>query len=305
MKKYDFFKGGVNDLAADVSQTYINKYYNLWMSKYKWKGLDEEQANQQQDFIMRKFWADGTIACRYIKNVDMLVWAPWATFTLNMYDQPNEITLVRLNNAPESLVPSTPLTVNKDVVIGWAQPNHKSIYSIVKYYVDRLVQVELLINTNLQLQKLPWIIGVNEADEAKMKDVVKRILNNEVVVFTSLEDLGKIQALATNTPYIIDKLDNYKHCIELELLTFLGIDNSGTASLEQTHISVDAVNSNNDMINNYSNAITQSIQAMLSDIKRISGRVIEIEELEPSVQSIHEEQKPVEKPNKPEVEKNA
>lgn len=35
MKKYDFFKGGVNDLAADVSQTYINKYYNLWMSKYK------------------------------------------------------------------------------------------------------------------------------------------------------------------------------------------------------------------------------------------------------------------------------
>ena len=104
---------------------------------------------------MRKFWADGTIACRYIKNVDMLVWAPWATFTLNMYDQPNEITLVRLNNAPESLVPSTPLTVNEDVVIGWAQPNHKSIYSIVKYYVDRLVQVELLINTNLQLQKLP------------------------------------------------------------------------------------------------------------------------------------------------------
>lgn len=136
-----------------------------------------------------------------------------------------------------------------------------------------------------------------------MKDVVKRILNNEVVVFTSLEDLGKIQALATNTPYIIDKLDNYKHCIELELLTFLGIDNCGTASLEQTHISVDAVNSNNDMINNYGNAITQSIQAMLSDIKRISGRVIEIEELKPLVESIHEEQKPVEKPQ--EVKNNA
>ena len=136
-----------------------------------------------------------------------------------------------------------------------------------------------------------------------MKDVVKRILNNEVVVFTSLEDLGKIQALATNTPYIIDKLDNYKHCIELELLTFLGIDNCGTTSLEQTHISVDAVNSNNDMINNYGNAITQSIEAMLSDIKRISGRVIEIEELKPLVESIHEEAKPIEKSQ--EVKDNA
>lgn len=29
MKKYDFFKSGVNELAADVSRTYINKYYNL------------------------------------------------------------------------------------------------------------------------------------------------------------------------------------------------------------------------------------------------------------------------------------
>lgn len=206
-----------------------------------------------------------------------------------MYDLPNEVTLVQLNNAPESLVPSTPLTVNKDVVIGWAQPNHKSIYSIVKYYVDRLVQVELLINTNLQLQKLPWLIGVNEEDEAKMKDVVRRILNNEVVVFTSLEDLGKIQALATNTPYIIDKLDDYKHCIELELLTFLGIDNCGSASLEQTHVSIDAVNSNNDMINNYGNAITSSIKAMLSDIKRMCGRTITIEEIKPRVTSIHEE----------------
>ena len=119
MKKYDFFKSGVNELESDVKQTYINKYYNLWMSKYKWKGLDEEQANQQQDFIMRKLWADGTIACRYIKNVDMLVWAPWATFTLNMYDQPNEVTLVRFNNAPEYLIPSTPLSVNKYLVICW------------------------------------------------------------------------------------------------------------------------------------------------------------------------------------------
>ena len=44
---------------------------------------------------------------------------------------------------------------------------------------------------------------------------------------------------------------------------------------------------------------------MLSDIKRISGRVIEIEELKPLVESIHEEQKPIEKPLKQEVEKNA
>lgn len=62
--KYNFFKrmsqGDVNDngvleLENRIRQAYLTKYYNIWMSKFEWDGLDEEMKDQQENFIMRKF----------------------------------------------------------------------------------------------------------------------------------------------------------------------------------------------------------------------------------------------------------
>lgn len=150
-----------------------------------------------------------------------------------------------------------------------------------------MVQVDMVINTNLQLQKMPFLIGVNEIDKDKMEDIVQRILNNEVVVFANLEDLQKVQTLVTQTPYIIDKLNDYKRSLEQELMTFLGVDNNGSKSLEQTHVSVDAVNANNDVINDYGNAIESEINKWLADVNRVFGRNISIEAVSKPVNTVH------------------
>lgn len=196
-----------------------------------------------------------------------------------------------LHGASSNIIPTTVQVVNKDVVLLYCQPSHKPILSTVQYYVDRMVQVDMVINTNLQLQKMPWLIGVDEADKDKMEDIVQRILNNEVVIFADLQSLGKIQTLATNTPYVIDKLVEYKRGLEQELMTFLGVDNNGSASLEQTHISVDAVNANNDIINDYGNAIESEINKGLNDIKRVFNRTITIEAVSKPVNTVHEQPK--------------
>lgn len=289
--KYAFWNGDgggmtVADLAFKAKQNYINKYYNIWMSKFKWSGLDEEVAAKQENFIMRKFWSDGQIAAKQIKNTDLMVYAPWTLNTFDCYDLPETVTLINLHNAP--FIPYEPQVVGKDVVIGWCQPNHKSIATIVDYYVSRMVQVDLVINTNLQLQKMPFLIGVNEVDKDKMEDIVQRILNNEVVIFANLEDLQKVQTLVTQTPYIIDKLNDYKRSLEQELMTFLGVDNNGCNSLEQTHVSVDAVNANNDVINDYGNAIESEINKWIADVNRVFGRNISIKAVSKPVNTVHE-----------------
>ena len=297
-KKYQFFKArgesdvsqaGVIELESKIRQTYINKYYNIWMSKFKWTGLDEDIKAQQENFIMRKLWCDGTVSCRYMKNVDTLVFTPYAGFEYDLYDFPSKVTLINLRNAPIQMIPVDPQVVGKEVVLGWAQPNHKPIADIVRFYVNRMVQVDMVINTNLNLQKMPFLIGVNETDKAKMHDVLRRILNNEVVIFTDLEDVQRIQALATQTPYIIDKLVAHKRAIEQELLTILGIDNNGSQNLEQTHVSVDAVNANNDVINDYANAIQDEIEKWLDQIRKVFGRQVNIEALSRPVNTVHEQ----------------
>lgn len=291
--KYAFWsgdsQGGLTPetLRFQATQNYINKCYNIWMAKFEWTGLDEELASKQENYIMRKFWADGTIAAKPIANTDMMVYAPWALQTIDCYDLPATVNLVNVHNAP--FIPYTTQVVGKDVVIGWCQPNHKPIAAIVKYYVDRMVQVDMVINTNLQLQKMPFLVGVDETDKQKMEDVIARLLRDEIVVYASLEDLQKIQTLATQTPYIIDKLTEHKRYLEQELLTFLGVDNNGSTSLEQTHIVADAVNANNDMINDYGQAIESEINKWLDDVNRVFGRNIHIKARSKPVNTVHEE----------------
>lgn len=256
------------------------------MNKFEWTGLDPELASEQENFIMRKFWSDGTIAVR--KTVgDLLVFAPYAGSYYDLYDFPSKVTLVNLRGAPEAVIPSSLQDVNKDVVIGWCQPNHKSIASIAQYYIDRIVQVEMVLNTNLNLQKMPFLIAVSETDRDALQDIVERILNNEVVIFADLEDLQKIQAVITQTPYIIDKLAQYKNSLENELLSFLGIDNAGSNEKKERLI-VDEVNAANDMINAYGGSIEEEINKWLGQIKSVLARDITIKPRNAPVAAVSE-----------------
>ena len=231
------------DTQRRIRTMYFNKYYNLFMNMFEWKGLTEEEQN----YVMRKLWNNGTVAAFRIKNLnDIIGFAPYAAFTWNMYDFPEEVTLVNERGVP--FIPANPQVVDKDVVLGWAQFNRKPVRDIVEYYIDRMVQVDMVINTNIELHKMPYLIGVDPADKDKLQDVIERILANELVVFTDLEAISLIKSLATQPQYVIDKLHAYRIQLENELLTYLGYDNSGNSEKATTML-LDEINANNVVIN--------------------------------------------------------
>ena len=277
--KYSFFASAdgtdVGALRCKLKQNYINNIYNIWMNKYTWEGLDEDWARQQENFIMRKFWADGTVSCREMSDTEYLVFTPYAVMQYNLYDFPVSVNLINLRGAPQSMVPTGVQYVNKDVVLGWCQPNHKPILETVSVYVDKLVQVDMVLNTNLTLQKIPFLIGVNENDKRRMEDIVSRIMNDEVVIFADLDDLSKIQAVVTQVPFLVKDLTDYRNTVMNELLTILGVDNIGSFTKKERLI-VDEVNSTNDLINAYGDAIHDEIQKFVDLINKTFGRSIKI-----------------------------
>ena len=291
--KYDFckrYKGCGTEVKAfinQVAQNLKNKYYNVWMSKFKWSGLDEEIKEQEQNYIMRHFWSEGTVALRNIKGLNLIAMCPWNTETYNYLDFPEKIVLVNKRGVSKTIIPSTPQVVNKDVALLYCLPNHKSISSVVYYYIERMIQVEIVINNNLKLQNIPFVIGVTEEDKDQFDDIIEKILNNELVVFTSVNDIKKLQTLATNAPYIVDKLKTYLVSLENELLTVLGIDNSG-AQAKQAQLTVDEVNASNDIINDYGLAIEDEIKAWLERANAVLGRNISIEAKTKPVDSTHD-----------------
>ena len=266
----------INKLIALTVDTYNNKYYNLWMSKFEWKGLDEDLKEQEENYIMRKLWYDGTVAIRNIKNTNMIAIAPWELQNYNYLGFPETINLINERGASKTIIPSKTLIVNKDVALLFCTPSQKPIKAVVDYYVDRITQAVVLINNNLCLQNMPFVINCTEEDQKRLSDIVDRILNNELVITTASSDISKLQALITQVPFLIDKLQAYIVSMENELLTILGVDNSGVQA-KKAQMLVDEVNANNDVINDYGNSIIDELTKWLDRANKVLNRNITIE----------------------------
>ena len=298
MSKKNYFKSllNQNDVYAQTVQMYRNKYYNLYRAQFKWTGLNY----RQEDYIMRRFWQNGTVAAFKIKNLEELGFAPWTLNSWDMYNLPETVTLINEHASP--LIPATVQTVDKDVCLGYIQRNKKGIAMIVEWYIDRIAQVEMVINTNLELHKMPFLIPIDKENEAIARDTVQRILNNELVLFIEGADPTLFKAVVTEAPYIIDKLCDYKTTLENELKTYLGIDNNGVEKQEQLQMS--EVNANNDEIMDSEGSFMDSLNEWCDNIKETLGITISVETTSKPVEMDGEGHDMTEKPGPKEGEED-
>lgn len=278
MKKVKYYKKDIEALRNTTRHILTNKYFNLFMDSLKWNGLEDEQ----EDYIMKKFWSDGTVSAFNIKGIDELGFAPYAVSSYTMYDTPSTVNLINERNVP--FIPNGNLTVNQDVVLGWVQRNHKSIYTMVSYYVEKLVEVEMVINTNLQVNKLPLLIGVTPSDKENAEHLVNKILNDEVAIFANLDELNLVKTLSNGSQYILDKLYAFKNNIESELLTYLGIDNS---QIDVDKLAVDQINANNEMINSNAEGYLNELNKFCKRISEVLNKTVSVELTHNRVMSEH------------------
>lgn len=261
-------------------QIYRNKYFNSFRRQIKTNGLDY----RQEEYVMKKFYGSGTVAAFKIKGIDELGFAPWALQTWDMYDCPETVVLINEHASP--LTPSKVMTVDKDVCLGYIQRNKKPISLIVDWYIKRIAQVEMVINTNLQLHKMPFLIPVAE-DQAKAQDIVDRILNNELVIFAEDVEPTTFKAVVTGAPYLIDKLHEYKVGLENELKTYLGIDNQGAVE-KREQLNLDETNANNADINDGIEGFLDCLNEWADNIRQTLGINISFERASEPVTAIGE-----------------
>lgn len=280
MPKYKSDDGINTELTRkDTYNFYLNKYFNLFMNKFKITGdIREEQVY----FILRKLFFDGTIYALNVKETSTelnpygeLIFTPYATNFYNIYDLPQVVTPISLRGA--TFIPQTPQKVGVDGVVGWIQKNHKAIYTNVAFYLNKLTDVEMAIRVSLMAQKMPYLIRVTPENEDKLKRLFDRIKNDEFSLYVNGDEVNSFEVLTSNAPYIIDKLFSYKTALENELLTFLGIDNVGTIE-KQEHLAVDEVNANNEHIAESGDIFLNCLKDFFNNVREVLGHNIQVEE---------------------------
>ena len=290
MKKY--YNSLVN--RDKLYSYYYNKYYDLYMNNYNIDNIDYEQKN----YILRKFWSDGTVACFKLAHSDdtshpqgLLVFTPYSVNGFNIYDFPIDVILV--NTRGVRFIPSNPMKVNKDVVLGYARRCMKPIHQVVDLYVNKIVNVEMVMQINLLAHKAPWILGSTPENERKMDELWNLLQSDNPKLVASLEDAGNAKALISGAPYIIDKLQAYKCDLENELREFFGFNNLGVAEKKEHLISAE-VDSNNE-------AVSKSKEVFFNCLEDFSNRIKEVLEYDMPV-SVNEVDEAVELVNPEEDE---
>lgn len=200
-----------------------------------------------------------------------LAFAPYAVSWYGLYDMPAKVQLINERNVPG--IPTKELLNKEDVVIGYYQKNHKPVVQMVEFYVDRMVDILMAINTNIQTSKIPFLIGTGPDDKNAVEDVIDKIINNEIAIFMQAETINQVKALNNGTNYIIDKLWDQYLAQESELMTYLGIDNSYNAT-DYRYSNEDETNSNNAIINLTADGYESELKEFSDEISEVLGYTV-------------------------------
>lgn len=282
-----------------IKSILMNKYYSLYMNNYEIEGVDY----QAKEFILKRLWADGSIACFIMPNTKgsskfpagQPVFCPFAPGYWNIYDWPTKVSLIRLRGA--TYIPVGLQEVDKDVVIGYAQRNRKPVSLIVNSYIERMTNVLMTIKTNLKVHKMPWLIAGTPEDEAKLKNLFNLLDQDEPKLYIDSDDADKLKALVSGAPYIIDKLWSHYQCIENELREFLGFGNLGISEKKE-HLINSEVASNNAIIEANKSCLLDCVSEMFERVGeylgpqitiRVKEYKVEIPEVEEDFQEEEEE----------------
>lgn len=276
-----------NDVRKKIKFYYLEKFFNKWMNKYEFSNLNY----QQKHYIMKKFWSVGTIACSQIKSADetlaglmddgsidmgenKIIFTPW-TFAnrYNIYDFPTHVNLI--NTRGVKFITTKILEVDKEVVIGFAQKNHKSIYSSIEAKIDELVDIEMKKRVSRKAQSQPWLFAFSPEDFEQAKRLQEQIENDEPYLFAPFNDVDKVKGITSGAPYVVDKFEQDRQKIENDILTMLGVNNVGIGEKKE-HLIVDEVNANNEDIEQQSISFKSEIEDFFERINKVFGYKVEV-----------------------------
>ena len=273
-------KGEIPSLKlTDTTWKYLDRFYNQFQSKYEVSG--DCLTDESLDYMMRRFWSDGTCALYRIPNTNILGVAQFAPVLYNIWDKPDTLQLITRRDASKMLIPTKTLMNKKDVVIAKIRPDGKPLYPLAKYYANKLSSIDKAIECNMLAVRTPWILLADASNIKRINEFMRRYISDEICLTLNPDDVNSIQVLQTTANYIIDKLEVEKTQTLHEALDELGFDNcaetGNRAIVAEVSINSAATQDINDMYN-------QCLKQMEDNVKEVLGLTLHFEPRSKQVQ---------------------
>lgn len=193
------------------------------LNNFEWINLPEEIKPR---YIEKALFYNGACAFAKTEKYGYIVLPVALTGNLNLYYEPTSWNVIGNAMTEGFNIDNSVLMRNNMFCI-------PSEYD-VRWYASKIADVQRTIDTNVALHKMPFVLKGNSKQVLTMKTIFKKINDNEPAIY--LDDNvnpNAFQSIATNTPFVVDKLNDYKRQLTSEFYELYGYPTTQTEKNER------------------------------------------------------------------------
>ncbi|MBQ9012862.1 MAG: hypothetical protein IJ094_04775 [Bacilli bacterium] len=243
-------------LNDETFMDYINRFKRIALSIFEWVNLPKSMNAR---FIELCLYYTGQCAFLKDKTYGFINTKCCGSGYVNIYGLPTKLNCFSYNYQSTRTL-YTGLNPNLSEKQFEYQKNNEAILVMNNYdrlptsgamelFAYRLYNAERTCDVNLNAQRTPLIIAVDEKQRLMMENLFNQYNGNQPFIFGDKSQLSEIpiKSISTEAPYVIDKITEYKKEIWNEALTFLGINNISVKKKER--LTENEANENNELVN--------------------------------------------------------
>lgn len=228
---------------------YLNRFRKVALSMFEWVNLPK---SMDAIFLEKTLYYYGQATLLFDENYGYINTRCSNNGYVNLYELPTELNCYAYNYQQirklYSGIENSTENTNECILVrnDWDMTPTDNAMGLFAY---RLYLRERTADVNINAQKTPVLITVDEKQRIMMENLYSQYNGNRPFIFGDKQQMGKdaLQAISTEAPFIADKIMQDKKEIWNEALTYLGINNIMVDKKER--LIQDEANSNNELIN--------------------------------------------------------
>nr|DAM30799.1 MAG TPA: upper collar protein [Caudoviricetes sp.] len=242
---------------------YLNRFRRIALSMFEWVNLPQSMNAR---FLEQCLYYTGQATLIYDKKYGFINTKCAGSGNINIYGIPNRFncfsygykSMRDLYTGINPLLTDQQKEENKDkeCILVMNNVDRLPTAGSMELFAWRLYLAQRTCDVNISGQRFPVMIVGDDKQRLMLENLYNQYNGNQPFIFGNKDQINGdiLKAIKTDSPYVVDKITDYKKEIWNEALTYLGINNMSIQKKER--LTENESNENNELVN-------MNLQAML------------------------------------------
>ena len=235
---------------------YLNRFRRIALSMFEWVNLPKSMDSR---YLEQCLYYMGQASLLYDKKYGFINTKCAGSGYVNIYGLPDKFNCYSygFNSMRKLYVGLNPMLTeaqkenqkNYECVLVMNNWDRTPTAGSMELFAWRLYLAQRTCDVNISSQRFPIIVVGDEKQRLTLENLYSQYDGNQPFIFGNKNQLSEdmLKAIKTDSPYVADKITEYKKEIWNEALTYLGINNISVQKKER--LTENESNENNELVN--------------------------------------------------------